>query len=354
MADGTTPELFDFEVAGRVRVIIFEKILPVAQGVTADVYGFADDKTHELRIYTVDKGVTTPADTVAREHRLLEGYVKGKGTLAVESANGAMETYYFEKEHNYKEVTVSPGQTVRWTAPNDSTLVYYEMRERNSPPPPPEPKPELSSKTAKLLLTSVAISDTQAAELAKLVGKPPTQIKLALIENAADVEAEPKAWLVRNREMILSHGFDVEIIDLNKYRRDSIGLMQTLRTKQVIWISGGNTFYIRWLLEATRADAIIKSLVSQGVVYGGGSAGAVLAGPTLKYFEAADDPSKAPEVHIDGLNLIDQVVVPHADNAAFAQAVQAIDRSLHLAGYKTVLLKDTQALVVNGDQQQVV
>jgi hypothetical protein len=48
----------------------------------------------------------------------------------------------------------------------------------------------------KLYLTSLAISDHQAPYLAKLVGKEPKDMKLALIENAADTyDEDHRQWV---------------------------------------------------------------------------------------------------------------------------------------------------------------
>ena len=55
----------------------------------------------------------------------------------------------------------------------------------------------------KLFLSSLAISDSQSNELAKLAGKQPKNIRLALIENAADTYAEvSRSWLDGNRVAI--------------------------------------------------------------------------------------------------------------------------------------------------------
>ena len=50
-----------------------------------------------------------------------------------------------------------------------------------------------------------------------------------------------------------------------------------------IWISGGNGYYLRWILKETGTDTFIRELLKKGVVYSGWSAGACIAGPTLKY-----------------------------------------------------------------------
>jgi dipeptidase E len=212
----------------------------------------------------------------------------------------------------------------------------------------------LQPNTMKLFLASLAINDQQALELAKLVGKDQKDIKLVLIENAADPDGERPAWAIQNRAAIQNHEFDVEIVDLREYRGKTSELKEKLSSKDVIWCGGGNTFYLRWLLENTGTAAIIRELIEQGAVYGGGSAGAIVAGPTLKHFDTADDPKDAPKLILDGLHFTDSVVVPHMDNEKFASIIHGINDRLKADGYKTVPLGDAQALVIDGDEERVI
>jgi peptidase E len=205
----------------------------------------------------------------------------------------------------------------------------------------------------KLFLASLAISDSQAIELAKLVGKRPQDIKLGHIENAVDTYAEKdRAWFYNNRRAIESHGFDVERIDLRRYKGKAGELKAVLSGKDVIWCGGGNTYYLRWILRDAGADAIISDLAKRGVVYGGGSA--IVAGPTLKHFETADDPHEAPEAIYEGMSLTDKVIVPHMDNAKFAAIIHGINQALLDDGFKTAPLGDAQALVMDGDIEKTI
>jgi dipeptidase E len=206
----------------------------------------------------------------------------------------------------------------------------------------------------KLFLCSKTVTRELAPYFIKLIGKDPKEIKLALIENAADVEQGPKDWVIQNRKALQSLGLNIENIDLSVYRDNQLVLKKKLASQDVIWIGGGNTYYLRWLLRETGADDMIKEVVNKGVVYGGGSAGAIIAGLTLKYFETADDPDEAPKVILDGLKLTNFVVVPHVDNDKFKSVIFGINNKLKTAGYETIPLTDSQALVIDGDRQEVI
>jgi dipeptidase E len=206
----------------------------------------------------------------------------------------------------------------------------------------------------KLFLYSLALSTDQARELSSLVGKDPEDITFALIENAADVVSNAHDWLGGFRDMLRINGFQLDVIDLRRWQGQREGLREKLSGKDVIWLGGGNTFYLRWILRKTGADEIIRECVNNGKVYAGWSAGAVIAGPTLEYFDTMDDTEESPEVIWEGLNLTDIVVVPHLDNKEFAEDAFIANEQLQAAGYHTIFIGDHQVFVVNGDERKIV
>jgi len=190
----------------------------------------------------------------------------------------------------------------------------------------------------------------------QLVGKDkPQDIKIALIENAADTYTEDrKAWVYDNRADIQSHGFQVDLVDLADYQLGEAGLLSRLEAYDVIWLSGGNTYYLRWILHETGADSMIQDLARQGKVVGGASAGAIVVGPTLKHFELADDPADAPEVTYDGLCLTDAVIIPHWGNEKYGEIMADAEKNLQSDGFETVHITDDQALAIDGSAQRVI
>jgi dipeptidase E len=207
----------------------------------------------------------------------------------------------------------------------------------------------------KLLLSSFNTSPSQDAALAAITGKRLSELKAAYIENAYDVY-EDEASLIEGREELRAKGWDVELVDLRDWKssQDREALRQKLAGKDVFLFAGGNPFYLRWLMKVTGADEIIIELVKQGKVYAGASAGGVVAGPTLRFFDTLDDPNAAEEIIWDGLNLTEIVVIPHIDNEEFGAGCRQAGEALKAAGYMTWPITDAQALLINGDHVEVV
>ncbi len=207
----------------------------------------------------------------------------------------------------------------------------------------------------KLLLSSFNTSPSQDAALAAMIGKPVNKLKIAYIENAHDIY-DDEASLIEGREELRAKGWDVELIDLRdwKDRQDHQALHQKLADKDVFLFSGVNPFYLRWLMKVSGADETITELLKQGKVYAGASAGGVVAGPTLRFFDNQDDPNEAEEVIWDGLNLTSIVLVPHIDNEEFGAGCREAGEALKAAGYDTWPITDAQALLIDGDHVEVI
>ena len=205
----------------------------------------------------------------------------------------------------------------------------------------------------RLLLTSFATSIEHDALIAGLIGKAPSETRVAYIENAHDVYDDEEA-LEHGRTDLRSKGYDVALVDLRRWRADRTGLREALTGKDLFVLAGGNPFYLRWLMRVTGADEIITELVRRGTLYVGASAAAVVAGPTLRFFDNQDDPSEAEEVVWEGLGLTQTVVVPHVDNEHFGAGCREAGEQLARAGYATQPITDAQALLIIDGEQRVV
>lgn len=198
----------------------------------------------------------------------------------------------------------------------------------------------------KLYLSSHGIPDPD--EFARFVGKPAREIRFGLVFNAKDHKA-PAERAARRDEVAAyfgNLGFDVREIDLRDHFEDNSGLLPELWHCDVVWLNGGNTYMLRWAIAESRAEQPILDALASGVVYAGNSAGAIVAGPTLKHFDNADDPSAAPDPIYKGLGLIDRVVLPHWGSEDYGEAVRGTKAMLEGEGYRTIALTNEDALLV--------
>lgn len=205
----------------------------------------------------------------------------------------------------------------------------------------------------KLFLSSEGVPHPDV--LRELIGAT-GPIRVALINNAQD----PYPYLLAKASeaglavLFRSLGFEPVPVDLRAYEGKTEALVQELRTCQLIWCAGGNSFWLRYVMHTSGFDTALPSLLAEGVVYGGWSAGAVVVGPSLHPIELMDDPSKAPEVIGEGLGIVDCFVWPHWDKEKYKHLQEAASKQMALLPYESVILRDGEVLVVDNGEKRIV
>lgn len=119
---------------GKCTPIEFIETTPVKDGVSCDVYCFTGDKTRDLGIISISAGIPTPKQRVLLGEKTVEGFMFGRGTLTIESTDGAIATHHFKEGEASHPITIEVGQTMQWQADKYSQLTIYEVCE-----PPFEP-----------------------------------------------------------------------------------------------------------------------------------------------------------------------------------------------------------------------
>lgn len=206
----------------------------------------------------------------------------------------------------------------------------------------------------KLFLSSMSVSAHHQQDFLALVGKEAAEIKVAFIPNGADVYPEQRrGFVTRDTDMLKAVGVQLDMVDLKTLRHAS-ETAECLKLFDVIWAGGGNSFYLRWILRESGFDQVITDLLAEGKVYGGGSAGALVAGPTLEAVNLADKPERAPEIIWQGMGLTDAVVIPHWGHPMYGEPDRKIKEILDGKGYRTVPVTDEQAVVIHNDDLRVI
>lgn len=200
----------------------------------------------------------------------------------------------------------------------------------------------------KLFLSSTLYPTTKY--LKRFIDEGSGSLRLALISNAKDHYKESiKKKKTRNYYDHFSElGFDVEVLDLLE-TKSSRDLKNKLQKFDVVWVMSGNTFHLRSAMHQSGFDTIIHKLVSGGLVYAGDSAGAVVAGESLKGFEDSDSLDTVENVIYDGLELTHHIILPHSDNSDYSRAINKV-KSLYEAKGSLIELKDSEFITIEDNK----
>ena len=186
-----------------------------------------------------------------------------------------------------------------------------------------------------LYLSSYMIGDN-ASRLLAMAGGPGA--RMAIISNALDsFGLDDQLAFTRSQfdpdEYFARHGFDPSLIDLRRYTGRQEALRSMLLRHKVIWVLGGNAFLLRRAMRESGFDNIVGELLASGMVYAGWSAGACVAGNSLRAVGIMDEPeASAPgyltdEIIWDGLALVPFAILPHyeSDHPEAPLAAKAVD-----------------------------
>ncbi|KKR08485.1 MAG: Peptidase S51 dipeptidase E [Parcubacteria group bacterium GW2011_GWC2_39_14] len=164
----------------------------------------------------------------------------------------------------------------------------------------------------KLILSSQGFqkNKTLKKKLLALLPKVAKNLSIAIITTAS---AE---WKERNKHAILAQQVlsdmnfkQVKFVDI-EFENPNI-----LKKFDVIYINGGNPFYLLYHLKKSGSDRVITQLANQGVIIVGISGGGVVLGPNINivdYFDKKINIVKLKD--LTGLNLTDTFIYPHYTN----------------------------------------
>lgn len=192
----------------------------------------------------------------------------------------------------------------------------------------------------KLLLTSTGLSNNKIANtFLQLLTKPIAQVKVIFIPTASRT-AEEKKYVNASRNELITLGVNennIRIVDLqSKVKQDDFNNID------VVYVCGGNTFYLLKQVRESELDKVIKKFVNTDMVYVGVSAGSILAGPNIDVASPFDE-NDVGLTELTGLNLTDIVASPH-----YVTDEESIIKPF-AEKFKVVRITDAQAILVDGE-----
>lgn len=204
-----------------------------------------------------------------------------------------------------------------------------------------------------LLLTSAGMQ--MMKEIKSLLQKPAYDITVGFITTASkplegDIEFVRRDLTIMREEM----GFNVEEIDIEGKTQAQV--MDALRLKDIIFVEGGNTFYLLRAMRKCRFEKVIRKLLKEGRVYMGASAGSIVAGKTIKTAswlrEEYRNTNNFGVKTLKGLNLVPFDIFVHY----FPEDAEIIKKKMRWRWQrrKLKILTDDQAILVQGKEVAII
>ncbi len=176
---------------------------------------------------------------------------------------------------------------------------------------------------------------------------------VAFIDTASLVEDYTK-YVDDDRKAFIDLGIIIKDLDIiGKHQNE---MSKVFSESDMIFVSGGNTFYLLQELKKSNADQLIIDEIKKGKLYIGSSAGSIILSKDILYVDKMDDKRKATELeNFLGLNMVDFYTLPHLNNEPFTEIVEDILKEnnridkLHL-----VPISNHQVILVNNSQYKII
>ena len=167
-----------------------------------------------------------------------------------------------------------------------------------------------------MILTSSLYESIELVK--KFLDKNTESKKILFIPTAANVE-EYKKYMHLTQKAFEDFGYEVENFDVSVFSEEIA--KEKLSEAKIVFISGGNTFYLLQELKRKNLITYLKERIENGLLYIGESAGSVIAAPDIEYASVIDDKTVATELDgYAGLNLVDFCIVPHFEEEPFVES----------------------------------
>jgi dipeptidase E len=185
-------------------------------------------------------------------------------------------------------------------------------------------------------------------EFIEFLGTDPKSLTVGFVPTAADPYNDK--WFVEaDKKALVDIGLKVKEIDIKNKTENE--LREEFKGADIIFVAGGNTFYLLRETKKSGFDKIVKECVDKGVVYVGSSAGAYLACPTI---EASTwkhhDSDHFSITDFTALNLVPFLITAHFKPEYAEVLKDAISKSK----YETKILTDKQTLIVKDENVNLV
>ena len=175
--------------------------------------------------------------------------------------------------------------------------------------------------------------------------------KVLFIPTAGNKE-DYTAYIDEAQQTFRDLGFEIKVLDIASCDRETA--QAKIFQSKIIYVSGGNTFYLLQELNKKQLLPLIKEQIRDGLVYIGESAGAIITAKDIDYNKLMDDKTVVTELFdTAGLGEVNFYILPHYGEEPFTDSSQ---KTFEM--YKNQLdlmrINNSQAVIVNGEEREIV
>lgn len=143
-------------------------------------------------------------------------------------------------------------------------------------------------------------------------------------------------------------------VEFDLYEKSSIDVNKALSGADIIYVMGGNTYFLLEHIQKSGFSSIVKSKLNEGAIYIGASAGAAVACPRVDYIEDLDDPKKAELLHFNALGLVDFLIMPHLNHVGMRDKIAKILTKIKNTNESIFGLNEDQGLLIDNSYMRVI
>ncbi len=180
--------------------------------------------------------------------------------------------------------------------------------------------------------------------------KNPEDNKVAFITTAAYGETKNPTWLENDKHLLRDCGIkSIEDLDLKDKTKGD--LEKILADKDIIFVTGGNTFYLLHWARKSGFNKVLPHFLERGGLYIGVSAGSYIVCPTIEQATWKHQDRNRVGIHdFTALNIVPFLITAHFEE----KYKEVVDHAAKLTDYPIVALTDRQALIVRGKKVQII
>jgi dipeptidase E len=182
-----------------------------------------------------------------------------------------------------------------------------------------------------------------------------TPQKMVVITTAMEVEDDADTWYPADQQAFAAQP-NLEVSEYTITSKNEAELRQELAKADIIYITGGNVFYLMQQIQKSGFHKIVREHVQSGKILIGHSAGAIALGPDIAPAYRSDKADKVEKLdNTKGMGLVDFVTLPHWGSEQLRDVYfnERLKQAYNPA-YKIIPISDSQYIDIVDDCYKIV